>query len=264
MNCESVKNQIIDWMTLYARTAHKVGFVVGVSGGVDSGLVSTLCAMTKMPVWAVSMPIHQEPTQHNRSLVHCKWLESKFLNVSSLTIDLTKTFDALMKEIPTSLITELSSANTRSRLRMTTLMNISNARNMLVAGTGNKVEDYGVCFFTKFGDGGIDFAPIGDLLKGEVRELAHHIEVLDDIADAEPIDGLWGDNRSDEQQIGTTYVKLDAIVEFCEPRGIESVEDYLRLGIEKFDLKDLKIYFDRHNAGKHKLAMPPICRVVKD
>ena len=264
MNCESVKNQIVDWMKCYAKKANAKGWVIGVSGGVDSGLVSTLCALTEMPVWAISMPIHQEKNQINRAAKHLTWLQEKFTNVRATTIELTSSFDELIRNIPAGLVTELSGANTRSRLRMTTLYNIANACNFLVAGTGNKVEDYGVCFFTKFGDGGVDLAPIGDLLKGEVRELAQYLGVGNEIVNAIPNDGLWGDNRSDEVQIGVSYDKLDEIVKFCEPRGIETIDDYLNLKVNILDTKAMIIYFDRHNKGRHKLVMPPVCKVVKD
>jgi NAD+ synthase len=198
-------NKIIKWLVEYSNNSNTNGFVVGVSGGVDSALTSTLCAMTGKKTIVVSMPIHQEPTQHSRSIKHINWLCSKFSNVEQLTLDLSPAYDVFSNMIASS---ELGLANTSSRLRMVSLYLIANTHNLLVVGTGNKVEDYGVGFFTKYGDGGVDISPIADLLKSEVRLIAKELGVLDELVNAVATDGLWGDNRTDEDQIGATYDEL--------------------------------------------------------
>lgn len=242
--------KIITWLTKYSINSNTNGFVVGVSGGVDSALTSTLCAMTGKKTIVVSMPIHQETTQHTRSIKHINWLCSNFSNVEQLTLDLSNVYDTI------SVLTEsneLALANTRSRLRMVSLYLVANTHNLLVAGTGNKIEDYGIGFFTKYGDGGVDISPIADLLKSEVRLMAKELGVLDELVNAVATDGLWGDNRSDEQQIGASYDELEWALQYYDKYG------FLLENLSERQKEVLTIYIKRHNSNKHKLEMPPVC-----
>lgn len=244
-------NKIISWLLEYSKTSNTKGFVIGVSGGVDSALTSTLCAKTGLKTIVVSLPIHQESTQVNRATKHIDWLCSKYQNVECFNIDLTKTYDSIVDLTTAS---DLALANTRSRLRMVALYLIANTNNLLVAGTGNKVEDYGVGFFTKYGDGGVDISPIADLLKSEVRMLAKELGVLDELVNAIATDGLWGDNRTDEQQIGATYDELEWALKYYDKYGLDFQQNLSNRQIEV-----LKIYTSRHLANRHKLQPPPVC-----
>jgi NAD+ synthase len=247
--------KIINWLLEYSQKSNTNGFVIGVSGGIDSALTSTLCAMTKLPVIVVGMPIHQEKTQLSRSDKHMKWLCDNFTNVRQITVELSKTFETFTESC--SNLSELALANTRSRLRMVTLYSIANTNNMLVAGTGNKVEDYGVGFFTKYGDGGVDISPIADLLKSQVRQMAKELGVSEDIVNAIPTDGLWGDSRSDEDQIGATYDELEWALQHYDTKG-ESKEN-----LSERQKEVLTIYIKRHISNKHKLEPPPVCYLEK-
>ena len=242
--------KIINWLLTYSNNSNTNGFVVGVSGGIDSALTSTLCAMTGKRTIVVSMPIHQEQTQHSRSIKHINWLCSKFSNVEQITLDLSNAYDIFFNLTNSS---DLALANTRSRLRMVSLYLIANTHNLLVAGTGNKVEDYGVGFFTKYGDGGVDISPIADLLKSEVRLMAKELGILDDLVNAIATDGLWGDNRSDEDQIGATYDELEWALNYYDKYGF-NLEN-----ITERQKEVLTIYIERHISNKHKLEVPPVC-----
>ncbi len=248
-------NKIINWLLQYANKSNTNGFVIGVSGGIDSALTSTLCAMTGLPVIVVGMPIYQETKQLFRSDNHMKWLCDNFTNVKQTTIELSKTFQIFTESCPN--LSELALANTRSRLRMVTLYSIANTNNMLVVGTGNKVEDYGVGFFTKYGDGGVDISPIADLLKSEVRQMAKELGILEDIVNAIPTDGLWGDSRSDEDQIGASYDELEWALQHYDIKG-DNKEN-----LSERQKKVLTIYIKRHNSNKHKLELPPVCYLEK-
>lgn len=243
-------NKIINWLQNYSNTSKTNGFVVGVSGGVDSALTSTLCAMTGKKTVVISMPINQEQEQHSRSVKHIDWLCSKFTNVERMTIDLTDAYN-IFSNITHS--NDLALANTRSRLRMVALYLVANNQNLLVAGTGNKIEDYGIGFFTKYGDGGVDISPIADLLKSEVRLMAKELGVLDELVNAVPTDGLWGDNRTDEQQIGASYDELEWALDYYDKFGYETKN------LTEREKQVLTIYVKRHNSNKHKLALPPVC-----
>jgi len=212
MQTEKVVDYIVDWLKSYAVNAKVKGFVIGISGGIDSALTSTLCAKTGLDLLCVEMPIHQAESQVSRAENHISWLQSTFPNVNKVEVNLTPVFDSLIEELPDVENEEerfMSLANTRARLRMTTLYYFAALNKCLVAGTGNKVEDFGVGFYTKYGDGGVDLSPIADLLKTEVYQLAKQLNVNQEIIEAAPTDGLWGDDRTDEDQIGASYPELE-------------------------------------------------------
>ena len=208
---KKVSKHIINWINTYLENSKINGLVVGVSGGIDSALTSTLCAETGKKLICIEMPIKQEDVQISRAKKHIEWLKSKYSNVTSVLINLDNTYNTFVDSLPNSESDkhDLSLANTRSRLRMVTLYYFAALNNFLVAGTGNKVEDFGIGFYTKYGDGGVDISPIADLLKSEVFELARHHNIIDEIITAKPTDGLWNDNRTDEEQIGATYDELE-------------------------------------------------------
>lgn len=264
MNYQKVVNYLACRLREYLQGTSLKGFVVGVSGGVDSAVVSTLCAMTGLPTTVVSMPIHQDPDQVSRAMEHILWLMKKFPNVSKEEINLTQAFEIFKASIPPRNQTELLLANVRARLRMTALYSFG----MLVTGTGNKIEDYGVFFYSKYGDGGVDISPIGDLKKTQVFKVAEYLDIIQSIRKAIPTDGLWGDNRSDEDQLGAKYPELEWAMDFCEKEGILTFDDISRvLIIDKIVPLDqvtarqrevLNIYMKWHLQGQHKMAMPPI------
>lgn len=243
-------NKIVEWLIKYSNTSNTNGFVVGVSGGIDSALTSTLCAMTGKKTIVVSMPIHQETTQHSRSIKHINWLCSNFSNVEQVILDLSSAYDIFLN---IKISSDLALANTRSRLRMVSLYLIANTHNLLVAGTGNKVEDYGVGFFTKYGDGGVDISPIADLLKSEVRLMAKELDLPDELVNAIATDGLWGDNRTDEEQIGASYDELEWALNYYDKFG------FIVENLTERQKEVLTIYVKRHISNKHKLEPPPIC-----
>ena len=190
-------DDIVQWIKTYANDNKIKTLVVGISGGIDSAVVSTLCAMTKLPTIAVSMPIAQLSEQHDLSMEHGSWLEQKFTNVTHEVIDLDKVYDTFWLKLFENYGSEHAFANTKSRLRMVTLHQISGAKRGIVVGTGNKVEDFGVGFYTKYGDGGVDISPIADLMKSEVWQLGKDLGIMQEIIDAPPTDGLWNDGRTD-------------------------------------------------------------------
>jgi|ETNvirenome_6_85_1030632.scaffolds.fasta_scaffold01449_15 NAD+ synthase len=242
-----VREKIIQWLKDYLEQSGMKGFVVGISGGIDSAVTSTLCAETGYPVLAVSMPIHQDPILHSRSELQKDWLFQKYADVATENVDLSKTYDAFKEVVPSS---ELGYANSKARLRMTTLYGLAAAHGFLVAGTGNKVEDFGVGFFTKYGDGGIDLSPIGDLTKTGVYQLAKELSIPQQIQDAPPTDGLWDDGRQDEDQLGATYPELESAMEYD---GTSSLTDRQR--------EVLEIYRKHHEVNKHKMLPIPVCKI---
>jgi NAD+ synthase len=257
MHTEKVINHIVNWLKDYATNAGMKGFVIGVSGGIDSALTSTLCAKTGLDLLCLEMPIHQAPSQVNRATNHIKWLQSNFKNTSSIQVNLTPVFDSLIEALPSVANEEerfMSLANTRARLRMTTLYYFAAIEKYLVAGTGNKVEDFGVGFYTKYGDGGVDLSPIADLLKTEVYTLAQHLDINQEIIDAAPTDGLWGDDRTDEDQIGASYPELEWAMAMDE-QG-KSAGDFFGRQLEVF-----KIYKQFNKANKHKMVPIPVCEI---
>ena len=204
-----LQDRITEWIQNYATTAGMKSLVVGISGGIDSAVVSALCARTGLHTVAVTMPIRQRPDLHDLSLAQGVWLCSKFDNVRHDIIDLTTTFDEFENRLSTynSL---LGFANSRSRLRMVTLYQIAQSVQGIVVGTGNKVEDFGVGFYTKYGDGGVDISPIADCYKTEVWQMGRELGILQDIIDAPPTDGLWDDGRTDQDQLGgLSYADLE-------------------------------------------------------
>ena len=244
-------NSISNWIKNYAEENGISALVVGVSGGIDSAVTLTLCAKTGLETIVVNMPIHQDSSQYNRANLHIEWLESGWGNVTSHLVDLTKSYDSYVRNGLDGLdITELSLANTRARLRMTTLYAIAGSRRGIVVGTGNKVEDFGVGFYTKYGDGGVDISPIADLMKSEVYALAEELGVIEDIQNSIPNDGLWADGRSDEDQIGATYEELEwAMKQIDEGRG----ED-----LSNRQKEVMEIYQKLHKANSHKMKEIPI------
>ena len=249
MNTKAVSKHIVDWLANYSETSFTKGFVVGVSGGVDSAVTSTLCALTGKNVIVVNMPILQPPSQYQRSNEHIEWLKNTFKNVISFNVDLTKSFEQISLDLSNEVQDELTMANVRARLRMTALYAHAGHYGCLVAGTGNKVEDFGVGFYTKYGDGGVDVSPIADLMKTEVFALAKELDIIQSIQSAKPTDGLWDDDRSDEDQIGASYPELEWAMTF---EGDEAA-------ISKRKEEVLAIYRKLNKANQHKMNPIPVC-----
>ncbi|QWX84194.1 NAD(+) synthase [Cellulophaga sp. HaHaR_3_176] len=257
MQTEKVINHIVDWLKEYAVNAKMEGFVIGISGGIDSAITSTLCAKTGLELLCLEMPIHQAPNQVDRASNHIEWLQKNFPNVKRLQVNLTPVFDSLVEAMPKVDNEEerfMSLANTRARLRMTSLYYFAALERYLVAGTGNKVEDFGVGFYTKYGDGGVDLSPIADLVKTEVWEIGKALGVNDEIVNAAPTDGLWGDDRTDEDQIGASYPELEWAMEMID-KG-KTADDFS--GREK---EVITIYKRLNNANKHKMNPIPVCKI---
>jgi len=257
MQTEKVTTFIVNWLKEYATNAKMEGFVVGVSGGIDSGVTSTLCAMTGFPTLCVEMPIHQAQSQVTRAQEHIAQLKKRFPNVTDTQVELTPVFETFKEQTPEVLndsLLSLSLANTRARLRMTTLYYFAGLHRYLVCGTGNKVEDFGVGFYTKYGDGGVDLSPIADLLKSEVYQVGAHIEVPDSILNAAPTDGLFGDSRTDEDQIGASYDELEWAMAM-QDKGSKS-GDFEGRQKEVFD-----IYIRLNRANQHKMNPIPVCEI---
>jgi len=255
LNSQKVIEYISGWLKNYAANANSKGYIIGISGGVDSAVTSLLCAQTGLKVICLEMGIHQNPNEVNRGLEHIAWLEKKFPNVSHQRINLTETFDTLCKSLPNySTNHGLSMANTRARLRMTTLYAVGQANGLLVAGTGNKIEDFGVGFYTKYGDGGVDLSPIADLTKSEIFALAKEMNIVQSIQTAAPTDGLWKDERTDEGQLGASYPELEWAMEF---KGDEN-------SISERQKEVLKIFRAFNKANQHKMVAIPVCLIPLD
>lgn len=260
MNNTAVIEHIVAWMKDYVGQSHTKGFVVGVSGGIDSALTSTLAAKTGLPTLCLEMPIHQAASQVTRAREHISALEEKYPNVSSVEVNLTPVFDQFIESLPAVDKEEdrfLSLANARARLRMTTLYYFAGLHNYIVAGTGNKVEDFGVGFYTKYGDGGVDISPIADLMKTEVFSLAATLGVIESIQVAKPTDGLWGDDRSDEDQIGASYPELEWAMEYDSVKQPES-------SLSEREKQVLAIYTRLNRANQHKMNPIPVCEIPAD
>jgi len=251
MNHHKTVEYIVNWLKHYHQRAGTKGFVVGVSGGVDSALTSTLCAMTGERVIVINMPIRQASAQFSRSAEHIAWLQSKYDKVEGKTLDLGPVLESYERVLPESVQDFLTMANTRARIRMTTLYAFAGHHGLLVAGTGNKIEDFGVGFFTKYGDGGVDLSPIADLNKTEVFDLARFLGVSQTILNAAPTDGLFGDDRSDEQQIGASYPELEWAMQYLDAGTTSELNERQK--------EVLKIYQARNKANKHKMEPIPVC-----
>ena len=233
---------IKDWILNYANSMPKKAesLVIGISGGIDSSVTSTLCAMTGIKTIVLTMPIKQIKSQNDLSIEHGKWLTSKFKNVEHKVIELENVFNSFEKTL-NGFNNEHGFANSRARLRMTTLYQVAAANSGIVVGTGNKIEDFGVGFYTKYGDGGVDISPIADCNKTQVWELGKHLGILNKIIEAEPTDGLWHDGRSDKDQLGMSYSELEKAME------------------DKND-PNYKKYLEIRKKNIHKMKPIPICK----
>jgi NAD+ synthase len=236
---------IKDWILNYTNSMPNKAnaLVIGISGGIDSSVTSTLCAMTGIKTIVLTMPIKQIISQHDLSLKHEKWLKNKFKNVESHTIELDEVFKSFQLKL-SDFGSEHGLANSRARIRMTTLYQVAAANNGIVVGTGNKVEDFGVGFYTKYGDGGVDISPIADCTKTEVWELGKELSILEEIIQAQPTDGLWDDGRTDVGQLGLTYQELeDAIINSNSPHRSK--------------------YLEKRKLNLHKMQPIPVCKIPK-
>jgi NAD+ synthase len=242
MNVEKRTKIIVDWINSYCENAafEPKSLVVGISGGIDSSVVSTICSLTNRKTIILSMPIKQIKSQHDLSIEHGNWLTSKFKNVEHKIIDLEDLFKNFEKTLG-EFKNEHGFANSRARLRMTTLYQVAAANSGIVVGTGNKVEDFGVGFYTKYGDGGVDISPIADCNKTQVWELGKHLDINQKIIDAEPTDGLWNDGRNDTDQLGMTYIELE--------KAMENNQD-----------PNYKKYLEIRKKNLHKIQPIPICK----
>ena len=224
------------WLKDYYYMYGIKAFVVGVSGGIDSAVVSTLCAKTELPTYVLTMPLHSKEENTALSELHAYRLVEKYSNVTLVNVDLTRTYDTLMTWVDDTFTgNKLANANTKSRLRMVSLYQVAGSVGGIVVGTGNKVEDYGVGFYTKYGDGGVDIAPIADLYKTEVWELGKHLGVDERIVDAIPTDGLWDDGRKDEDQIGASYEQLEEAMEYRRGPAVDILDEFNRKNKHKMD-----------------------------
>ena len=248
MNNTKKINYISEWIKNYVDSMEKPAqaLIVGISGGIDSALTSTLSSMTGINTIAISMPIYTNQMQSNLGHIHGKWLTDKFMNATHINIDLTdsyKIFNLKLCDMEQS--SEIGFANSKARLRMMTLYQVASSQNGIVVGTGNKVEDFGVGFYTKYGDGGVDISPIADLMKSEVKELSKTLEIDSRIIDAEPTDGLWDDDRTDEKQLGLSYDELE-----------EAMINSNSMNRKKYEII--------RNNNIHKMNPIPVCKLPKD
>jgi len=271
MKTKQVIAHIVQWLKDYSDRSGTQGFVIGVSGGIDSAVTSTLCALTGKKLLVLEMPIYQAASQVNRAQEHIAWLRSNHAEVKEEHVELTGTFDsfiAAVQAVEGGEIQKLSLANTRARLRMTTLYYFAGLHHLLVAGTGNKVEDFGIGFFTKYGDGGVDLSPIADLKKTEVYEIAKELGIAGSILKAAPTDGLFGDDRTDEDQIGASYPELEWAMDFIEQwrteKGEWKMESIKDLPLNEREKRILEIYSKRNRANRHKMEAIPVCVIPEE
>ena len=251
---KEIKITITKWLKKYALEHNKDSLVIGISGGIDSAVTSTLCAETNIKTIVISMPIHQNSEELLRANKHINWLKKNYSNIELVEIDLSNIFNQFKQTIGKEFQNTLALANTRARIRMTTLYQIAGSKNGLVIGTGNKIEDFCIGFFTKYGDGGVDLSPIGDLMKSEVFLLAKELNIISEIQKAAPTDGLWNDERTDEEQIGATYKELESAIQ--------------NLAVKKKNLTSrekevIEIYLKVNKANKHKMLPIPVCLISK-
>jgi len=237
---EYIRKWILDYVESMDKPANCL--VVGVSGGIDSSVVSTICAMTGMKTLVASMPISQRPEHHDLSIKHKNWLTTKFTNAYGVEIDLTHAYLAFENLMTDKKFTEaLGFANSKARLRMMTLYQISASTSGLVVGTGNKIEDFGVGFYTKYGDGGVDISPIADCTKSQVWAMGKELGILEDIQVAEPTDGLWSDGRTDTDQLGMSYKEIEFLM-------------------ERPNEPEYKKYLEIRKKNLHKMKSIPVCK----
>ena len=243
MNPSDKINYISNWIKTYVDQMpnRAQSLVIGVSGGIDSSVSSTLCAMTGIKTIVLSMPIKQEINQHDLSLKHQEWLLNKFKNVEAHTLSLDKLFESFSSSL-SNFSNDHGLANSRARLRMTSLYQVAAANKGIVIGTGNKVEDFGVGFYTKYGDGGVDISPIADCNKTDVWELGKELKIIKEIIDADPTDGLWDDGRTDEGQLGIKYKELE--------EAMKDLNSPHRAEYEKIRKQNL-----------HKMEPIPVCKI---
>ena len=241
-----IEQRIINWIAKYLTSNNLDSLVVGISGGIDSAVVSTLCAMTGFDTKLVIMPIHQNPCETERAINHCQFLQKQYKNTEIVKVELSDIYEQYNNKFFKKKFSKLSLANLKARIRMMTLYLISGNTNGLVVGTGNKIEDFGVGFFTKYGDGGVDISPIADLMKSEVYDLAKQLNINQDIIDAPPTDGLWEDGRTDVDQLGISYDDL------------EWAMNYKTGKINKVQKTILKIYNKHRKKNLHKMRPIPI------
>ena len=236
---------IKDWILNYINSMPKqaTSLVIGISGGIDSSVASTLCAMTGTKTIVLTMPIKQISSQHDLSLKHEKWLKNKFKNIESHTIELDEVFKSFRSKL-SGFDSEHGLANSRARIRMTTLYQVAAANNGIVVGTGNKIEDFGVGFYTKYGDGGVDISPIADCTKTEVWELGKELGILEKIIQAQPTDGLWDDGRTDVGQLGLTYQELEE-------------------AMNNSNSPHRSKYLEQRKLNLHKMQPIPVCKIPK-
>ena len=263
---------IVKWIRQYA-TKNKIStLVVGISGGIDSSVVSALCAETGLKTVVVQMPIRQNKTLNNRSSMQATWLMERYPDtVTHISLNMTSVFDAFERktlpvcnqdfaeQLPT---VELAFANSRARLRMKTLYQIAQCHGGIVVGTGNRVEDFGVGFFTKYGDGGVDISPIGDCMKTEVWDMGRKFGLPQEIIDAAPTDGLWDDGRTDEGQLGMSYPDLERMMALDFLQRCKAVDSNMP-GSAKMsadDRKKLKQYQEIRTRNLHKMLPIPVCK----
>tara|TARA_B100000586_G_scaffold108342_1_gene77747 strand:+ start:152 stop:892 length:741 start_codon:yes stop_codon:yes gene_type:complete len=236
-------NKIKNWIIAYCKSMPKEAdaLVIGISGGIDSSVTSTLCALTGKKTIVLSMPIKQIKEQHDLSLKHQEWLKNKFKNVEGYTVELDTIFSSF-KKVLSKFENNHGMANSRARLRMTTLYQVAAVNNGIVVGTGNKVEDFGVGFYTKYGDGGVDISPIADCSKTQVWEMGKSLGIIKEILDAEPTDGLWDDGRTDVKQLGMSYEELEKAMQ--DKKG-----------------KNYDKYLEIRKRNLHKMRSIPVCKM---
>ena len=243
-------NNIINWLEEYLNSSGLSVFIVGVSGGVDSALVSTLCAKSKKPTHVFNIPIKSTEKNTALSNLQCEWLAKEYNNVIIHEVNLTTTYNEFSKTVGESVSSGLANANTKSRLRMVLLYHFATDFKGLVVGTGNKIEDYGVGFFTKYGDGGVDISPIGNLTKSDVRRCASYLGIPSEILVAPPTDGLWEDNRTDESQLGASYEELEWGMDYVDTNQTYTLNERQKVVID--------IFLGFRNRNKHKINQIPV------
>jgi len=252
-NWNILAEEITNWISDYALENDIRALVVGVSGGVDSAVTSTLSARTGIRTIVLNMPIHQKKYQDDLSKKHISWLKDNFNNVEERMVNLSKTYDSFVETVSVDEVSDIALANSRARLRMTALYATAGSNGGIVVGTGNKVEDFGVGFYTKYGDGGVDISPIADLLKTEVYQIARELDIIEEIIQAAPTDGLWGDGRSDEEQLGASYEELEW--------AMKESENPSNKDLSEREKDVLGIYQRLNKSNSHKMNPIPIFKL---